>query len=236
MMASLAVFAPSRLFRAGLAALVGTMGFAPVEEAADLNELMRREGDPLRPELVLISPPSDQAELAGQVQEIKAWAPDARVVFIAPVLDTPALSACFAAGASGYVIESISREGLKHSLRLVSAGENVFPSDLAGALTALSGEGREPLDVLSELHDLHASDREIEILRHLANGESNSAIARTLNISDAEVSADIRQILRRLRLSNRMQAALWAVSRGLAAPFSGVAGSGRGRVSEVKLN
>jgi two-component system, NarL family, nitrate/nitrite response regulator NarL len=135
-MPSLAVVAPSPLFRAGLAALVGTMGFEPVEEAADLKDLVRREEDAPRPELMLIGLPAKHTELSALMQEIKLWAPDARVVFIAPTLDMLALNACFVAGASGYLVENISREGLKHSLRLVSAGEYVFPSELESALTA----------------------------------------------------------------------------------------------------
>jgi two-component system nitrate/nitrite response regulator NarL len=221
MMESLAVFDPSPLFRAGLAALVSTMGFDPVEEAADLKDLMRREDDATRPDLMLIGLPQRLADLPTLMQEVKDWAPNARVVFIAQTLDPAALTACFAAGASGYLVESISREGLKHSLRLVSAGENVFPSELASALSTSRFAARGSPDVRSDLRDLHVTDREVDILRCLANGDSNSGIAKRLGISETSVSADIRHILRKLRVSNRTQAALWAVAKGLAAPYAG---------------
>jgi two-component system nitrate/nitrite response regulator NarL len=217
-MASLAVFDLSPLFRAGLAALASTLGFDPVEQAADLEDLMRREGEAARPDLMLIGLPQDVAELSALMQEIRIWTPATRVVFIAQALDVGALSACFAAGASGYLIESISREGLKHSLQLVSAGENVFPSDLASALGSARFKASGPVDARRELRDLHATDREVDILRCLANGESNSIIAKRLGIPETAVSADIRHLLRKLRVSNRTQAALWAVAKGLASP------------------
>ena len=217
----LAVLAPSPLLRAGLAALLRTMGFEPVDEAADLNELKRRANDVRRPELLLISLPQEVGRLAALMQEIKTWAPDAKVVFLAPALDMPALSACFAAGAVGYLLEGLSRDGLKHSLRLVSTGENVFPSDLASALsTSASKLNSSSIKTMDELRDLHTTDREIDILRYIANGESNSSIGKKLDISKAEVSTHIKHILRRLRLSNRTQAALWGVTRGLAVPFA----------------
>jgi two-component system, NarL family, nitrate/nitrite response regulator NarL len=221
-MASLAVLAPSPLLRAGLAALLSTMGFEPVEEAADLNELKRRATDVRRPEILLISLPERDEGPAPLIQEIKAWAPHAKVVLLAPELDMPALSACFGAGAAGYLLEDISRDGLQHSLRLVSAGENVFPSDLASALSLSTSKLSGPVNTVEELRNLHATDREIDILRCIAKGESNSLIGKKLDISEAEVSAHIKHILRKLRVTNRTQAALWGVARGLAAPFASV--------------
>lgn len=216
-MASLAVLAPSPLFRAGLAALAATMGFEPVEEAADVRELRSRGRESRRPELILVALPHGQSELAAIMQEISAWSPEAKVVFIAPALDTLALSACFAAGAAGVLVENMSREGLKHSLRLVSAGEKVFPSELATLLT--SGVGmRGPVDATAELRSLNVTEREAEVLRCVAHGESNNSIAKKLAFSEAEVATDIKNLMRKLRVSNRTQVALWAVARGLGAP------------------
>jgi two-component system nitrate/nitrite response regulator NarL len=132
----------------------------------------------------------------------------------------PTLSSCFAAGACGYLLEDISRDGLLHSLRLVSAGENVFPSALASALSALASKPGVNINTTDELRDLRAMDLKIDILRCIANGETNSAIGKKLGISEAQVSAHIKYILRKLRVSNRTQAALWGVARGLAAPFA----------------
>jgi two-component system nitrate/nitrite response regulator NarL len=219
-MSSLAVLAQSPLLRAGLAALLSTMGFDPVEEAADLKELKRRADDVRRPDLLLISLTHSDEEVAALIHEIKAWAPNAKVVFLAPALDMPALGACFAAGAAGYLLEDISRNGLQHSLRLVHAGENIFPSELAHALSKSGSKLSGPIKAMDELRNLQATDREIDILRCVASGEPNSAIGKKLGISEAEVRTHIKHLLKKLRVSNRTQAALWGVARGLATPFA----------------
>jgi two-component system nitrate/nitrite response regulator NarL len=217
-MASLAVFDPSPLFRAGLAALVRALGFAPVEEAADLAVLMGDDAQATRPDLVLTALPQSASDIAPLMREIRDWAAEAKVVFIARVLDVPTLIACFVAGASGYLIENISREGLKHSIMLVSAGEKVFPSELANALT--DSEFSCPADLRRELRDLRTTEREVEVLRCLTNGRSNHAIAAALGISETRVGADIHHILKKLGVSNRTQAAMWAVAKGLAPPLT----------------
>jgi len=214
--AALAVLAPSPLFRSGLVALLSTMGFGAIEEAADLAELAGRMRDAQRPGVLLISLPQSEDDLAALIQEIKAWAPKGKVVFIAPAFDMQALTASFAAGAAGYIVESISREALQHSLGLVRAGEKIFPSELADALSAAAAKPNATRDTIEELRNLRFTDQEIEILRCVAQGRSNSFIGRKLGISEAEVSANLKHLLRTLRLSNRTQAALWGVAHGFA--------------------
>lgn len=214
-MASLAVLAPSPLFRAGLAALLSAMGFERIEEAVDLSELERREIGLWRPDIVLLRLPRTMEGLGASIQEIRTWAPQVRVVVLAPTLDRPAMRACFAQGAAGYLLENISRDGLLHSLRLVDAGENVFPSQLADALSAASS-----MLNADELRNLEAADQAIDILRGVASGETNGSIAKKLGISGGDVSARLKHIERILGVSNRTQAALWGVAKGLATPFT----------------
>ena len=218
-MASLAVVDLAPLLRASLAAMANAMGFDPVHEAADVKDLAGRGDDAPRPDLVLIGFPKSPGDVGRRIREIRAWAPDAKVVIVAATLDVRILIGCFTAGACGYLIENISREGLRRSLHLVSAGENVFPSELANALGALTWQLSSSVDAGRELSAVHATDREVEILRCLTRGESNSDIAATLGISEPVVIAEMRQILKMLGLSNRTQAALWAVAKGLAPPL-----------------
>jgi two-component system nitrate/nitrite response regulator NarL len=220
-MASLAVIHPSPLSCAGLAALVSTMGFEPVAQAASLDELIQAEEGQGRPELLLVGAPQQVPDIASFMREVRAWAPAARTVFIAPSLDVPTLMASFAANAFGYLTETVSREGLQHSLRLVNAGEKVFPSELANLLSTSGVALAAPDDVQRELRQLHMTTREVEVLRRLAHGLSNPLIAVQLDISETAVSTAIRHILRKLGVSNRTQAALWAVAKGVAAPLGG---------------
>src|SRR6516165_6394822 len=168
-MTSLAVVDPSLQDRSGLAAAVAAFGHDPIHIAASLDELISAAGR-ARPDLMLIRLGRVGFEVAPLMQEIQAWAAETNVVFVAPTLDLQALAACFSAGASGYLVEPLSTERLEHSLRLVSAGEKVFPSELAEVL------------------------READILRYLANGYSNRAIAEKLGISQNAVRAEIRRI------------------------------------------
>jgi len=216
---SLAVLAPSPLFRSGLVALLSTMGFGSVEEATDLKELAGRTKDARRPAILLISLRQSEGDLSALIQEIKAWAPKGKVVFIAPTFDLQALSACFTAGAVGYLVENISRDALQHSLELVRAGEKIFPSALASALS-IGPKASGPSETKGEQRTPPLAEQEIEILRCLAQGESNSLIGRQLGISEVEVSTHIKHLLRKLRVSNRTQAALWSVAQGLSKPLA----------------
>lgn len=222
-MASLTVIAASPLFRAGLAALVRTMGFSPVDEAAELADPVV-DGEPAaRPDLILAGASGRAAEVEPLVRDLRLRAPAAKLVVIAPTLDVAGLIACFGAGGCGYLLDSISREALDHCLKLVSLGENVFPSELAAVLSSSRLIIIGAADRGSELRDLQISPRQSEVLRHLAAGCSNQEIAGLIGASETAVGAEIRQILRKLRVANRTQAALWAVAMGLAPPFGAMA-------------
>jgi two-component system, NarL family, nitrate/nitrite response regulator NarL len=219
-MASVAVFARSPLFRAGLAALLSAMGFTPVLAVSGLEELKAEADDVARPEMILLSLPQDGERISTLITDLRTWVPAAKIVCLAQTLDIQELSSCFAAGASGYLLQEISRAGLEHSLRLVNAGEKVFPSALASALPPSGAKHSGPGKTMEELRKLHLTDLDIEILRYIAGGDFNGAIAKKSGLSDAEVRTRVRVILRKLHVSNRTQAALWAFARGLAEPFA----------------
>ena len=115
----------------------------------------------------------------------------------------------------GYLLEDLSAEALQKSLALVFAGEKVFPSALAPLLA--NSAKRVIVDPLSEIQNCELSLRETEILRLLVDGRSNKAIAATLNIAEATAKLHLRNIMRKLSATNRTQAALWAVQRGIGA-------------------
>ncbi len=122
------------------------------------------------------------------------------------------VSAAFGEGIDGYVIRSISCDPLKNVLRLVAAGEKAFPSQLVSALNA--NVWKLPPEKW-EMEDLNLSDREMQILCCLVSGDANKVIARQLLITEATVKAHVKTVLRKLRVTNRTQAAIWAFTRGL---------------------
>lgn len=142
---------------------------------------------------------------------------------LAPSDDADLLIACFGAPIDGLILKSVSGEALVRSLQLALAGERVFPARLVGLLlanhraAAAAAPAPEPQDGEAPL-----SEREIEIVRCLVGGDSNKAIADRLDLGEATVRSHLKSVLRKIRVGNRTQAAIWAVENGL------VAGSGRG--------
>jgi two-component system, NarL family, nitrate/nitrite response regulator NarL len=114
-----------------------------------------------------------------------------------------------------YIVKEISCEALMKSLRLVAMGEKVMPSQLAQHLSGMEERSQAPQ--LSRNPDVSRilSDREITTLRYLLVGHANKVIARRLEISEATVKVYVKAILRKLRVSNRTQAAIWAFNNGV---------------------
>jgi len=215
-MGGVAVVGSRTLFRAGLVSLLNTMGFEPMEEADDVKNIQRGMGAKSSPAVLVVSLMRGLEDVVGAAGEIRAAIPAAKTVFILPRLDLETMSGCFAAGASGYLLESISREALCESLKLVDSGEKVFPSELASLFPKLASNvvNTDPDPLAPAKSNL--STREIEILRCLTNGQSNKAIARNLQIAEATVKVHIKRILRKAKVVNRTQAALWGVATGVA--------------------
>jgi two-component system nitrate/nitrite response regulator NarL len=202
------------LLRAGLVSLLGTIGFGSIEEADDITHLGHICAKP-SPNKLIICLALGVQEIVSAVTAIRAWEPTARIVFVVPQLDIDVMSGCFAAGACGYLLETISRDALRESLKLVTAGEKVFPSELASLCPMLTAKfGRPgPSSLATPKSDL--SRREIEVLKCLSNGQSNKAIGRILEIAEATVKVHVKRILRKAHVMNRTQAALWGVATGI---------------------
>jgi two-component system, NarL family, nitrate/nitrite response regulator NarL len=112
-----------------------------------------------------------------------------------------------------YLLKDTSPDALTRSLQLVMLGQQIFPTRLMAALLHTEAEpAAESLGGAST----NLSPREAQILRHLTSGDSNKAIARALAISEATVKVHLKALLRKVRVSNRTQAAVWAMNNGFA--------------------
>jgi two-component system nitrate/nitrite response regulator NarL len=160
---------------------------------------------------------------------LKDVSPDARVVVLADEFSLSAMMAALQAGADGYCLATTGCEALVRYLDLVMLGEIVFPS--AMLLAALSS-GSEAMDMhrktaTGQMRMLQSSapvaegqtspvrnlsSREAEILQCLTQGAPNKVIARKLDVAEATVKVHIKAILRKIRVANRTQAAMWAVN------------------------
>jgi two-component system nitrate/nitrite response regulator NarL len=109
---------------------------------------------------------------------------------------------------SGILTYCLSADAFVRSLRLICSGERVFPRDLAlepSPEVASSG-------IKSGCNGVHLSPREKEILSYLVAGDSNKAIARCLGITEATVKVHLKSVQRKIRVENRTQAAIWALT------------------------
>jgi two-component system nitrate/nitrite response regulator NarL len=110
------------------------------------------------------------------------------------------------AGADGYLLKDLEPEDLCSRLKLAARGSVVLESRIAAVLTRASAAS--PAQDEAEL-----TERENQILGSLALGHSNKEIARQLGISDATVKVHIKNLLRKLNLKSRLEAAVWALNR-----------------------
>ena len=198
------------LFRRGITALLGGVaGFSVVGEGADGLEGIRVVAA-LQPDVVLLDLNMPGISGIEALQAILRAAPGLPVVMLTVSEDAQDLMAALKAGAQGYLLKNIDSDFLVDSVRRAAAGESVMSPEMqAKLLRELRGGGAPALPALSP--------REREILAFIAGGASNKEIARTLDVAESTVKIHVQHILRKLELSSRVQAAVWAIEHGIAA-------------------
>lgn len=205
------ILGKNELVREGLKRILVEDGFE-VHAATSTHADLDLPDDDEKCHIILFVAASGTEAVIG-ARALRARFGSARIVLMADDVSIESIAAAFGEGIDGYVVQSISCEPLKNALNMVSAGEKVFPSQLANALTATAWN--LPVGKWDINSDLNLSSREIEILRCLVSGHSNKVIARQLQITEATVKVHVKAVLRKLRVTNRTQAAIWAFTRGL---------------------
>ncbi|PWC54270.1 response regulator transcription factor [Azospirillum sp. TSO22-1] len=203
----------NKLFREGMKRLFEDSPFKVIGEAGSLREgVPTVEAAASHPEMILIDLVSGAEDEVEAMRRLRTQYPQIRVVILTSELCTRRLSGALGAGADGYLMKDIACEALMQSLRLVMMGEKVFPTHLAELL--VSGRAEEVgAEVPARRKGL--SQREVQILRCLLNGNSNKMIANHLKITEATVKVHLKSLLRKINASNRTQAAIWALNNGI---------------------
>lgn len=205
------------LMREGLKGLLAGTSIVIVGEAPRLSDIPSVLAGQ-KAHLALADVAEFGEELADGLKVLKSELPTIKVVMLTDVLDAQQLAASLAAGVDGYLLKEISCDALLQSLHLVMVGEKVFPTELATLLVngapAPPRSGRKLVN--DSVRDRGLSERELQILQCLAQGDSNKIIANRLEITEATVKVHVKSLLRKINASNRTQAAIWAVSQGLA--------------------
>jgi two-component system NarL family response regulator len=201
------------LFRTGLRSLLEEQGVLIAGEADTGTEALRQVRD-LAPEVVLMDLNMPGMSGVEATRQIAMLAPLSRVVVLTiSDLDSDVMDAIFA-GACGYLLKDSSIEELMAGIRAAAAGESLVSPAIATKvlqrLRATSRSEHETTKVNSEL-----SARELQVLKLIANGKDNGQIAIDLQISPKTVKNHISNILMKLQIENRIQAAVYAVRSGL---------------------
>src|SRR5271166_5495066 len=132
-------------------------------------------------------------------------------VLLFSAFDNPAsVARAIALGASGFLLKGCTREELLSAIRLAAAGENVWSRE---KLRSVSGALRTPR--LASNLEVSLSEREGEVLRQMTRGLTNKEIAQAMNISYETVKEHVQHVLRKIGLTDRTQAAVWAVRNQL---------------------
>jgi two-component system, NarL family, nitrate/nitrite response regulator NarL len=203
----------SRLFREGLRRIFADSAFDVVHEAFSVEAALPFI-ESLQPALVLIDLPEHGDAMGKRISQIRAAAPDVRIVALTDIVRVSRLAEALSAGVDGYLAKNMSAEALSQSLHLVLLGEKVFPTDLAQLLTARQVTARSDDGETARFSGF--SDREMQILACLVTGDQNKQIANALKISDGTVKVHLKAILKKLRVQNRTQAAIWAMNHGIS--------------------
>ncbi len=199
------------LFRRGIIALLARIpDFAIVGEAADGFEGIK-VAIAQRPDVVLLDLNMPGISGIEALQAILKQAPAAHVVMLTVSEEPDDLMACLRAGALGYLLKNIDSDFLVESIRRAADGDSVMSPEMTSKLLRQVRTG----GTASAQPAL--SPREREILVFLARGASNKEIAREFDVAESTVKIHVQHILRKLELTSRVQAAVWAVEHGLAA-------------------
>lgn len=199
------VLSRNEIFREGLARLLcmdRRYSAIAIEEPSDVVFDVGREG------LVVIDGTSPEA--ADIVFELRAGFSAARLVLLDDGFDAQRLTAGFAAGLDGYLTKDLPCDQLRAALDLIALGFRLPQEVLVRKLMSVPS-----LPSMVEGEGGRLSAREVEIVRHLAEGLPNKLISRNLDISDATVKVHVKAVFRKLNLSNRTQVATWAIRTGM---------------------
>jgi two-component system, NarL family, nitrate/nitrite response regulator NarL len=208
------------LFRRALASLIaGQLDMTVVGEAEDGQDALERVRA-LRPDIAVMDVEMPRASGVEGVRLIRAAGFDTKIVMLTVSEEDDDLFESIKAGANGYLLKNVRPEQLFDDLRGVMRGEApIAPAIAHKLLEALRDGGPRPRTATSaEVAEGTAlTPREAEILGHVANGLSNKEIAAQLTITEGTVKNHVHNALEKLHLSNRVQAAAFAVRQGYAA-------------------
>ncbi len=209
------------LFRSGIRSLLQRHpDFEVVGEAGDGMEGVKRAGQ-LRPDVVLLD--LHMPGLSGKetARLLTREVPESHVLMLTVSEDADDLLETLRSGASGYLLKNIAADTLLSAVRTAAHGESVISPQMMAKLLRSASGSESPRTALAGMKPADRdklTPREREILSFIARGLSNKEIARELEVAESTVKIHVQNMLRKLNLSSRVQAAVYAVEHGIGLP------------------
>jgi DNA-binding NarL/FixJ family response regulator len=196
--------------RTGLARLLKDSEITIVGEASNGEEAYEQtmKHDP---DVVLMDIRMPEGDGLAALEKIRKEKPDARVVMLSTYDNPTYVARSVALGAADYVLKDSSRSELISAITRAAAGDNPSDSSILRHIKDTMSRRRERND----RHEIPLTNRELQVLRHVALGLSNREIGGSLGISIETVKEHVQNILRKIDASDRTQAAVWAIKKGL---------------------
>jgi DNA-binding NarL/FixJ family response regulator len=183
-----------------------------VGEAGD-GEAAIAEAARTAPDVVLLDLAMPRLDGVAALPRLREAAPGARVIVLTSFGEDERLFAALRGGAAGFLLKDVEPAELVRAIRTAHAGQAPLSPAVAARMVEEIAHGGDRAPQADEL-----TPRELEVLRLIAGGRSNKRIALELGVAEKTVKTHVSHVLAKLGLSDRTQAALYAVREGLAGP------------------
>ena len=203
------------MFRQGLRSILETEDDVRIIGEASTGREAVRYALETKPDVVLMDIQMPELDGVAATKAILAEDPDIRVIILTMYRQDRYVFEAIKVGARGYMLKDADAGDLISAIRRVAAGETLLNAEMAASILD-EFRKTEQLPAHPDHRIRELTDREEEILRHLAQGATNQEIAASLDVSEKTVRNRLSEIFSKLRLNNRTQAALYALREGIA--------------------
>ena len=215
----------SILLREGLAKILRSANFRILASVSCADDLLPRKLQSHQPLFLVVHTGDDFEAAVEQIELLRDQHPGGRIAIVADHYRLGDLVSAFRAGADGYFVDIMTCDVFIKSVELVMMGETIFPPAFLSFVLGPDGEQLAETVLLDEKNEAilfttedtltpQLSPREKSILHCLIEGDSNKCIARKIDIAEATVKVHVKAILRKIRVQNRTQAAIWGMNNG----------------------
>lgn len=206
------------LFREGVRRLLEAAPDVEVVGEAETGERTVHLVEELAPDIVLLDIAMPNLSGIDAARMIKTTSPRTGIIMLTVHADEEYLFEAIKAGAMGYLLKDATPEELIRAIRVIYEGEGLLAPTMAAKVMREFARTRETKDLAAVLNPL--THREVEILQHVAEGLANKEIAHRLSISERTVKNHLSNIMEKLHVNSRTQAAVYALRSGLVPPPS----------------